>query len=149
MNVYYYLTPAKKKSLQAEIDGFTKENNYVGTQVSVNWKNRNLFRGAEQLGVKTYGAIETTSGRGIKNNNFRLGTEVTLKVPKYVTPFFHIRENNFYPPNTSFLLGYEYYRKDIYYTKNLFRFQYEATWKPNVPKAIHGFSRITELFIGN
>ena len=32
------------------------------------------------------------------------------------------------------MLGYELYRKDIYYTKNLFRFQYEFTWKPNLPQ---------------
>ncbi len=134
MDVYYYLTPAKQKSIQGEIDGFTKENNYVGGQVSLNWKNRNLWRGAEQFGVKTYVALETTSGGAVSNNNYRLGTEVTLKVPKYVTPFFHIKESNFYPPSTSFLVGYEYYRRDVYYTKNLFRFAYEATWKPNVQK---------------
>ena len=28
MNVYYYLTPAKQKSIQAQVDGFTKENNF-------------------------------------------------------------------------------------------------------------------------
>lgn len=134
LDVYYYLTPAKTKSLQAEIDGFTKENNYVGSQVSLNWRNRNTFRGAEQLGVKTYAAIEKTSGDSVNNTNYRLGTELTLKVPRYVVPIFTIKENNLYMPNTTFLLGYEYYRKDVYYTKNLFRFNYEATWKPTVQK---------------
>ena len=132
LNAYYYLTPAKRNSIQAELDAFTKENNFFGTQVSLNYRTRNAFREAEQLGVKVYGAIETTSGAAVKNNNFRLGTEITLKVPKYVTPFFRIKENFFYPPNTNFLLGYEYLRKDIYYTKNLFRFSLDATWKPNV-----------------
>lgn len=134
MNVYYYLTPAKRKSLQAEIDAFTKENNYVGTEMAINWKNRNTFRGAEQLGVKVYGGVETTSGDSVKNTDYHIGTEVTLKVPRYVTPFFKIKETNFYPPNTNFLLGYELYRKYIYYTKNLFRFEYAASWKPNLQK---------------
>ena len=132
MNVYYYLTPAKKKSLQAEIDGFTKENRFLGTQLSVNWRNRNAFGGAEQLGVKAYGGLETTSGDSIKNNNYRLGTEITLKIPRYALPFFKIKENNFYTPNTTLLLGYEWFKKDIFYIKNLFRFQYEFTWKPNL-----------------
>lgn len=132
LNAYYYLTPAKRNSIQAEVDGFTKENNFLGTQVSLNYKNRNAFKEGEQLGVKVYGAIETTSGAGVKNNNLRVGTEVTLKVPKYVTGFFRIKENFFYPPNTNFLLGYEFLKKDIYYTKNLFRFSLDATWKPNV-----------------
>ncbi len=132
LDAFYYLTPAKKKSLQAEINGFTKENNYIGSQVSIGYKNRNLFRGAEQLGIKVYGGFETTSGSAaVKNNNFRLGAEGSLKIPKYVIPFFKIKENFFYPPNTSILLGYEWFRKDLFYTKNLFRTQYEFTWKPN------------------
>jgi outer membrane protein insertion porin family len=132
MNVYYYLTPAKRKSIQGEIDGFTKENNYIGSQVSVNWRNRNTFKGAEQLGVKVYGGFETTSGDSIKNNNYRLGTEVSLKIPRYVIPFLRLKENFFYTPNTTLLLGYEWFRRDIFYTKNLFRLQYEFTWKTNL-----------------
>jgi outer membrane protein insertion porin family len=132
MNVYYYLTPAKQKSIQAQVDGFTKENNFLGTQFSVNWRNRNAFKGAEQLAVKTYASIETTSGDSVKNSNYRLGTEITLKIPRYAIPFFKIKDKNFYPPNTSLLLGYELFKKDIFYLKNLFRFQYEFTWKPNI-----------------
>lgn len=132
MNVYYYLTPAKKKSIQAEIDGFTKENNYVGSQASVNLKNRNAFGGAEQLGLKVYGGFETTSVDSIKNNNFRFGSELSLKIPRYFIPFGNIKENNFYPPNTTILLAYEWFRRDLYYTKNFFRAQYEFTWKNKV-----------------
>lgn len=132
MDVYYYLTPAKKKSIQGEIDGFTKENSYFGSQVSVNWRNRNTFRGAEQLGVKLYGGFETTSADSLKNNNYRLGTEVSLKIPRYAIPFLHIKENNFYPPSTNLLLGYEWFRRELFYTKNLFRTQYDFTWKTNL-----------------
>lgn len=131
-NVFYYLTPLPKKSLTAQIDGFTKENNYQGAELSVSWKNRNAFRGAEQLGVRAYGGFEATSGDSLKNSNYRLGTELTLKVPRYVTPFFKIKENKFYPPSTTFLLGYEFFVRNILYTKNLFRFNTEFTWKNNI-----------------
>jgi outer membrane protein insertion porin family len=132
LNVYYYLTPAKKKSVQAQIDGSTKENNFIGTQISINWKNKNTFKGAEQLAIKTYGGIERARNNGININNLRVGTEVTLSVPKYAIPFLKIKENNFYPPRTTLLLGYEWFKKDIFFIKNLFRFQYEFTWKPNL-----------------
>ncbi len=133
LNVYYYLTPAQKKSLQGGIDAFTKENNFMGAQVNVNWRNRNAFKGAEQLGVKVYGAFETSFADSLKgNNNYRLGTELTLKIPRYFTPFIRIKENNFYPPKTNILLGYEWFRKQLSYTKNIFRLQYEFTWKTNV-----------------
>ncbi len=132
LNVYYYLTPAKKKSLQAQIDGATKENNFIGSQLSLNWKNRNAFKGAEQLAAKLYGGFETSTGNEVRINNLRLGTELSLSIPKYAIPFFKVKENNFYPPKTTILLGYEWFKKDIFFIKNLFRFQYEFTWKPNL-----------------
>ncbi len=132
MNVYYYLTPAKQKSIQLENDAFSKENNFIGTQLSLNWRNRNTFRGAEQLGVKLYAGLETTSGNYIKNNQYRLGTEVTLKIPRYAIPFVKLKEKSFYPGNTTLLLGYELFKKDVLFLKNLFRFQYEFNWKPNL-----------------
>lgn len=132
LNVYYYLTPAKKRSFQGEIDGFTKENNSVGSQVSINWKNRNLSGGAELLMVKAYTGFEISFADSLRNNNsFRVGGEISIKFPRYAIPFFHLKENNFYPPNTNLLLGYELYRKQLFYTKNIFRLQYDFTWKKN------------------
>ena len=135
LNVYYYLTPAKKRSLQAEVDAFSKENNYLGSQVSINWKNRNQFGGAEQLSARAYGGFETSYADSLsRNNNYRLGAELQYKVPKYLVPFFTIRETNFYQPNTSISTGYEWYRKNLFYTKNLFKLQYESTWKTTFRK---------------
>jgi outer membrane protein insertion porin family len=133
MNVYYYLTPAKKKSFQGGIDGFSKDNNALGTQVSVNWKKRNLFKGAELLTLKVYTGIDISVADSLRNNNsLRIGGEVSIKLPRYAIPFFNIKENNFYTPNTNLLIGYELLRKQLFYTKNLFRLQYDFTWKKNI-----------------
>lgn len=133
LNVYYYLTPAKKRSFQGELDGFSKDNNTLGTQVSVNWKNRNLFHGAELLTVKAYTGVEVSFADSLRNNNsFHIGGEVSIKFPRYAIPFFRIRENNYYTPNTNLLIGYELYRKQLFYTKNLFHLQYDFTWKQNI-----------------
>ena len=130
MNVYYYLTPTKMKSLQGELDVFTKENNSVGGQLSVNWKHRNLFRAAELLTVKAYTGAELSIADSLRNNNsFRLGGEVSIKFPRYAFPFLKIKESNFYPATTNIELGYELYRRQLFYTKNLFRLQYDFTWK--------------------
>ena len=129
MNVYYYLTPSKTHSLSAEIDGFSKENKYIGSQVSINWKNRNKYRGAEQLGGRLYGGFEVSFADSLKrNNNYRIGAEATLTIPRFVVPF-KIKENNLFPPVTRFLLGYEYFVKQSFYTKNVFRFEYILNWK--------------------
>ncbi len=129
MNVYYYLTPLKKKTISAEIGGFTKSNSFTGAQVNVNWKNRNVFKGAEQLNIKTYGAIETSSNDSLKkNNNWRLGGEVSLLIPRFIVPL-KLKESIYYPPYTKFTLGYEWMRRQLLYTKNFFRFQYDLNWK--------------------
>jgi outer membrane protein insertion porin family len=132
LNVYYYLTPAKKKSFQGELDAFTKENSSAGAQLSLNWKNRNLFKGAEVLTVKAYTGFELSILDSLKNNNsYRIGGDVGIKFPRYAVPFLRIKENNFYPPNTNLVIGYELFRKQLFYTKNLFRLQYDFTWKSN------------------
>ncbi len=133
MDAYYYLTPAKKKSFQGELSAFSKENNSLGAGLSVNWRNRNTFRGAELLSVKAYTAFEVSVADSLKrNNSFRIGAEASIRIPRYAVPFLNIRENNFYPPTTNLLLGYELYRKQMFYTKNLFRFQYDFTWKTDI-----------------
>ncbi|MBC7866488.1 MAG: BamA/TamA family outer membrane protein [Gloeobacteraceae cyanobacterium ES-bin-316] len=132
MNVYYYLTPFKKKTISAEIGGFSKSNSFTGAQLNVNWKNRNLFRGAEQLGVKAYGAFEVSLNDSLKqNNNWRVGSEVSLTIPRLIAPF-KLSRNNFFPPYTKFTLGYEWMRRQLLYTKNFLRLQYDLTWKKRV-----------------
>jgi len=133
LNAYYYLTPARKKSIQFEIDGFYKENNSLGSQVSLNWRNRNAFKGSELFTVKAYTGFEVSYFDSLKNNNsFRVGAEGRIKFPRYAIPFLRIKENNFYTPNTSLSLGYELLRRQLFYTKHLFKLQYEFTWKNNV-----------------
>lgn len=130
LDVYYYLTPAKKRSIQGMIDGFTKENNFIGAQVSVNWKHRNAFRGAEQLGVKGFVGAEVSYADSLRrNSNFRIGGEVSLKMPRYAVPFLNIKENYLYPPSTNLVLGYELMRKQLFYTRNLLHGRYDFTWK--------------------
>lgn len=130
LDVKYFLTPTKRKSFQAQIDGFSKENRYVGSQLSLNWRNRNTFRNAELLTFKTYGGLEVSFDDSLKkNNNYRVGAELALTFPRFIIPFVNIRESNFYTPHTRMLLGYEWFRKQRFYTKNVFRAQYEFNWK--------------------
>ncbi|MDE3250186.1 MAG: hypothetical protein KGO82_16110, partial [Bacteroidota bacterium] len=58
LNTYYYLTPSPKKSLRAELNGNTKSNNLTGSQISISWRNRNAFRGGEQLSITGLGGFE-------------------------------------------------------------------------------------------
>ncbi len=147
LDVYYYLTPAKKKSIQAEIDAFTKENKYIGTQLSVNWKNRNTFHRAEQLSIRTYGGLEVSPTDSLKiNNTYRFGIEGSLVIPRFVTPFFDIKESSSNVPRTQLTLGYEYYIKQSFYAKNVFHLQYSFDWK-ETPTKKHTFAPIAFSYL--
>jgi outer membrane protein assembly factor BamA len=129
MDVYYYLTPQKKKNITTEIGGFTKSNSFTGGQLNVNWRHRNLFKGAEQLNIKGYGAFEISNSDSLSsNNNWRVGGEISLLFPRFITPFT-IKENNYVPPFTKFSFGYEWMRRQLMYTKSFFHLQYDLTWK--------------------
>lgn len=132
LNAYYYLTPQKKKTIQAEIGTFGKSNSYVGGQLNINWLNRNIFRGAESFNVKTYLSYETASIDSLKdNNNYRIGAELSLIVPRFFVPF-KVKDKNLFPPRTRFTVGYEWFRRQQLYTKNFSRFQYEVNWKSKI-----------------
>ncbi len=134
MDVFYYLTPLKKKNFNAEIAGFTKSNSFNGGQINVNWNNRNLLKGAEQFNIKMYGAVETSSVDTLRaNNNFRVGTELSLTVPRFVTPF-KIKESHYFLPLTKFIFGYEWTRRQQLYTKNFLKLQYDLSWKESLQK---------------
>ena len=138
LNVYYYLTPEKKMNIKAEIGAFAKSNSYLGGQLNITWLNRNVFHGAESFTVKTYLSYETASIDSLKNNNnYRIGTELSLVIPRFFVPF-RIKDNNIFPPRTKFSLGYEWFRRQQLYTKNLYHFQYDISWgtKVNVEHTI-------------
>ncbi len=145
LDVYYYLTPLPRKTLQAEIGAFTKSNSFTGAQASVTWRNRNAFRGAEQLLVRTYGAFESSGADSLRqNNNFRVGMDVSMVFPRFVTPF-KVRDSFSFPPKTTFTLGYEWMRRQALYTKNYFRLQYDFAWRESFNKQ-HLFAPVSITF---
>ena len=147
LNVFYYLTPAKRKSLQAAINGFSKEHSFLGTEASVNWRNRNAFNGAELLLIKAYGGIEMSFPDSFKHiTNYRAGLEASISLPRFYIPFIHIKEYNLYPPHTRLLFGYELFRKQDFYSKNIYRLQYEFVWKQGSNKE-HWLSPIALTYI--
>lgn len=149
LNVLYYLTPAKKQSFQTMLNGLSKENKFIGSQLSVTWRNRNVFNGAELLAVKAYGGFEYSFSDTLKNSsNYRVGAEASISFPRFYVPFFKIKESNLYPPHTRFLLGYEIFRKQLFYSKDIFRFQYEFNSKQTTNKE-HIFSPVAFTYINS
>jgi outer membrane protein insertion porin family len=129
LNVTYFLAPYQKRKLQTELGGFTRSNNYTGGQLSVEWANKNLFKRAESLVIKATGSFEITPNDSLKdNNNWRLGLEATLNVPRFLAPF-RAGHKSAYFPKTSFPLSFDWVRHQGLYTEKYFNARYELSWR--------------------
>ncbi|WP_421799082.1 BamA/TamA family outer membrane protein [Haliscomenobacter sp.] len=143
LNAFYYLTPLPKQSLRAELTGTSKTNNLVGSQVTLGWRHRNIFRGAEHLSLNLFGSTEVqVSGNFGKSNPYRVGGELTLSIPRFVVPFLDIRGRSEFVPRTNLQLGYELLNRQNLYTLNSFRGNLGYTWKENLQKEhqLHPFT---------
>ena len=135
LNTYYYLTPLPRKSLRAELRGTSKTNNMTGSEITVGWRNRNTFRGAEQLSINLFGGSEVQiSGNFGRSNTFRMGGDATFSIPRFVIPFMDIRNPGEFVPRTNITAGYEMLNREKLYTLNSIRGNYGYTWKESISK---------------
>lgn len=124
-----YLTPARRQTLRLELSGNTKSNNYVGSEVSLNYRNVNLFKGAEILEVKVTGGFDwQVGGRSqLSPNAQTLDIEATLSIPRVLPKIFNIKtRSNPYMPRTIFSTAIEYLRRpDLYLLRST---KFSAGW---------------------
>ena len=132
LNVTYFMAPYQKRKLQTEIGGFTRSNSYTGGQLSVQWTNKNLFKRAENLVIKATGSFELTPNDSLEdNNNWRLGLEATLNIPRFLAPFRAGNKSPYFP-KTSFPLSFDWVRHQDLYTEKYFNVRYELTWRDSM-----------------
>ncbi len=131
LDAYYYLTPTNKKSIRFQISALQKSNNATGTELTINWRNRNLLRGAELLTISATGGIERQISSGISDNILTAGIEADLYVPRIIAPF-EINTSSAYVPQTKFSLGYQLYNRSSEYTLTSISGSYGYVWKNSI-----------------
>lgn len=131
LDVYYYMTPQQKKSINQVTTAKTNSANYNGAEVSLNWSNRNTFKAAELLSVSVFGGMELqVGGQNAGYNVYRVGGETSLVWPRFITPI-HIKDSSAYVPKTKASLSYEFQKRIKLYALNNFRAQFGYLWKNN------------------
>ncbi|MCL6462725.1 MAG: BamA/TamA family outer membrane protein [Flavobacterium micromati] len=134
LDAYYYLTPLPKKSLQLELLAKTNSANYTGTELNLNWSNRNAFRGAELLTISAFGGLEVqVSGQNNGFNVYRFGSEANLIWPRLVAPF-NLNSPSGFIPKTKLTLGYEFQNRTKLYSLQTFRGSFGYLWKESDQK---------------
>lgn len=134
LDAYYYLTPFAKKSLRLELTGRNTSTNFTGAELNLSWRNRNTFRGAENLRFSIYGGADVQiSGINQGNNLYRYGAEVDLNIPRFITPFSTTTPSAFIP-RTTFSIGFDRLNRVSSYALNSLRGSFGYRWKENVRK---------------
>ncbi|MEC5167182.1 outer membrane protein insertion porin family [Flavobacterium sp. PL11] len=134
LDAYYFLTPLPKKSLRLELVAKTNSANYTGTELNLNWSNRNAFRGAELLTISAFGGLEVqVSGQNNGFNVYRFGSEANLIWPRLVAPF-KLNSPSGFIPKTKLTLGYEFQNRTKLYSLQTFKGSFGYLWKENQHK---------------
>ncbi|CAG4989769.1 Outer membrane protein assembly factor BamA [Dyadobacter sp. CECT 9275] len=136
LDIHYDLSPLKKKSLQTIISASTKSNNLSGSQLDVNWKNRNFFKGAEMLTLSAYFGFDVQLGGNkianpnrIGNEYIRYGARADLSFPRFIVPFLRIRpEKSQLLPKTILSLNYENRVQTGFFTTTSIRGDWSYVW---------------------
>lgn len=142
VDVHHYLIPAKRQSFGVEPKA-TNSNGFIGVSASVNYTNRNLFRGGEKLTLAFSGGFESqppvfdetidgqkiqTAGRSF--NTFEFGPSLGLEIPG----LFPVKSTLFskrHLPKTEISTAYNFQRRDAFKRGT---FQLNYLWKFNVGK---------------
>lgn len=146
LDSYYYLTLLPKKFIRVEVLGKTNSAGYNGSEVNLNWNNRNLWGGAELLTVSVFGGADFQFSQKNKGHNiFRLGTEASLIWPRFITPFT-IKGSSEFVPRTKATIRYEYQNRTKLYALNSFNTSFGYLWKENIRKE-HQFNILDVTYV--
>jgi outer membrane protein insertion porin family len=131
LDAFYYLTPTNKKSIRFLVSAYTKSNNAPGTEFSINWRNRNVFKGAELLTFSANFGFERQSSKHYNVTTLSYGIEGDLYVPRIIAPF-RLNTSSAYVPQTKFSAAYKFYNRTTEYLLNSISAGYGYVWKDNI-----------------
>jgi len=136
LDVHYYLEPAEKQSFGFE-PKFTTTSGLLGTNASISYTNKNLFRGTEKVTISFGGGFETQtqvlndSRKGNFFNTFEIGPSVKFDLPGlFPTPPTLLKSKR-QKPRTEILTALNFEKRDIF-DRRVFQLNY--MWKFNVGK---------------
>lgn len=134
LDVYYQLTQYKKKSLSVDVLARQTSANYNGTQVNLNFRNRNTFKGAELFTLTLFGASDMQFGGNSNGYNvYQVGIQPSITWPRFIGPF-NFNTDNAFIPHTILSTGYTLINRTKLYTLNSFTGSFGYSWKPNLHK---------------
>ncbi len=106
LDVRVFVTPVLLKNIRLELQGVSKSNDLAGPVFNSSFRNRNLFRGAENFTLSLETGFETPlSGTAAGLNSYEVGARAVLELPEFVTPFALEDVSTRFVPKTRIELG--------------------------------------------
>jgi outer membrane protein insertion porin family len=132
------LNTRKQYALKPEAEG-TFNNGYLGANTSLNFTNRNLFKGAERFELGVKGGIESQRSilqREVENNFTRRNLTINsnIYIPKLLLPFFK-PNYKIANPQTFFSLSFAYDKRDNLYFRRTITNAFGYDWKDTRTKS--------------
>lgn len=126
-----YITPLKRNTVRFEATANTKTGNFVGSELSLNVRNVNTFKGAEILDLRVSGGFDIQmGGKKVQSPNaFTFRTDVKFYLPRIIPYFKVVTGRNSFIPRTGMNLGAEYLQRPELYTLRSLKASLEYNWK--------------------
>jgi len=134
LDVYYYLTQAKRKALTAEIIARQTSANYDGTQLNFTFRNKNTFKGGELFTLNFFTSTDKQFGSYHNGFNvYQFGVQPSISWPRFISPF-DFKTDGAFIPHTVLSTGYTYIDRTQLYQLNSFNGSWGYVWKPTLHK---------------
>ncbi len=133
LNASIQLSPAKKMSLSAELQGLSKSNNFIGPALIFNYRNRNMFKGGELLNIRAKAAYETqlSGSQNTPLRSFEWGLKGDLVYPRLLSPFNLGERFRQSIPTTKISLSYDYFNRVQLFNLNSLLGTFGYEWAVN------------------
>jgi len=136
---HIYITPERIQSISGEVEVNNRSGNFLGTGASVSYKHKNIFGHAESLTLGLSGAVEAQFGDELSFiNSSDVNVRAELAFPRFIVPFFDVKESINFVPRTLVNTNYTYQRRIQYYTLESAAAKYGYRWRESSRK-LHEF----------
>ncbi|MEG2755614.1 MAG: BamA/TamA family outer membrane protein, partial [Mucinivorans sp.] len=125
LKCYIQCTPITRQNISAEAEISTTAD-YYSAALTLGYQNRNIFGGAEVLGLNFRGAYEFMKSRN-KNNSFEFSGSVSLTIPRFIFPLSADAQSRFKQAATKITLTYSNQQRPDY-RRALFSGSFGYAW---------------------
>ncbi len=143
LDAYIQLTPAKKKSLRLEASAVSKSNNFAGPALVGTYKNKNVFKGGEQLNIAVNLGFETQLSRlpGQNLNSIEVGLSSELVFARFLAPWEPLEKVTRQVHQTKISAAIELLNRTQFFRLNSYKMSLGYNWF-ETPKKQHDWKPI-------